>query len=163
MSQLNPRKQAWAKRKRRVRKNTVGTESRPRLNIFRSTKHMYAQIIDDTNGRTLVSLSTLSPVLKEALDERAAAEEAAAKAAEEAAAAEAEAAEGKKKKKKGKKKKAKPVLTGKIRSAHQVGISIAKLAKDKGISKVVFDRNGFLYHGRVKAVADGAREGGLEF
>jgi len=105
-----------------VRKKVRGTEERPRLNVYRSLKHMYAQIIVDTRGETLVSASTLSRELRGKLKS-----------------------------------------TGNVEAAKEVGRLIAKKALEKGIKKVVFDRNGFLYHGRVKAVAEGAREGGLEF
>jgi len=163
MSKLNPRVEAWQKRKRRVRRRVKGSPARPRLNVFRSARHIYAQIIDDTTGSTLAAVSTLSPDYAKAVEEARAAAEA-AKAAEKAEpAAEAEGG-GKAKKGKGKKdKKAEPVLQAKIGAAQQVGLLIARKAKEKGISQVVFDRNGFLYHGRVKAVADGARKGGLEF
>ena len=110
------------RRKLRVRKKVRGTEERPRLNVYRSLKHMYAQIIVDTRGETLVSASTLSRELRGKLKS-----------------------------------------TGNVEAAREVGRLIAKKALEKGIKKVVFDRNGFLYHGRVKAVAEGAREGGLEF
>ncbi len=105
-----------------MRKKVRGTEERPRLNVYRSLKHMYAQIIVDTRGETLVSASTLSRELRGKLKS-----------------------------------------TGNVEAAREVGRLIAKKALEKGIKKVVFDRNGFLYHGRVKAVAEGAREGGLEF
>ncbi len=105
-----------------MRKKVRGTEERPRLNVYRSLKHMYAQIIVDTRGETLVSASTLSRELRGKLKS-----------------------------------------TGNVEAAKEVGRLIAKKALEKGIKKVVFDRNGFLYHGRVKAVAEGAREGGLEF
>lgn len=110
------------RRKLRVRKKVRGTEERPRLNVYRSLKHMYAQIIVDTRGETLVSASTLSRELRGKLKS-----------------------------------------TGNVEAAKEVGRLIAKKALEKGIKKVVFDRNGFLYHGRVKAVAEGAREGGLKF
>lgn len=110
------------RRKLRIRKKICGTPERPRLCVYRSLKHMYAQIIDDTKGHTLVSASTLDKELR------------------------------------GKFKS-----TGNVEAAREVGRLIAKRALEKGIKKVVFDRNGFLYHGRVKAVAEGAREMGLEF
>jgi ribosomal protein L18 len=160
-------------RQKRVRRVVKGTALRPRLNVFRSARHMYAQIIDDATGQTLLALSTLSPAFKTALAEaeakRAAAEAAAAAAAAAAAEKPAEEkAEGKGKKGKAAAKKesepAKPAEPqAKIGQAKQVGRLIAQAAKEKGITKVVFDRNGFLYHGRIKAVAEGAREGGLEF
>ena len=105
--------------KQRVRKHMAGTPERPRLSVFRSNTGMYAQIIDDEAGRTLVSASSL------------------------------------------KDKKANGMA--KIEQAKLVGQAIAEKAKAAGIEKVVFDRNGYLYHGRVKALADAAREGGLNF
>jgi large subunit ribosomal protein L18 len=113
---------ARVRRKSRIRKRVMGTQDRPRLSIFRSARHIYAQIIDDTCGCTLVAASS-----------------------QEKALAESDAAQ---------KKVDKAVLVGKL---------VAERAKAKGIDKVVFDRNGFLYHGRVKAVSDGAREAGLKF
>ena len=110
------------KRKKRIRKNIFGNPDRPRMSVFRSSKHIYAQIIDDTQGTTLVSASTLD---KEYLDSKV---------------------EGKK-----------------VEIAKAVGNLIGKRAIDSGIKKVVLDRNGFLYHGRVKALSDGAREAGLNF
>jgi large subunit ribosomal protein L18 len=106
----------------RVRKKIFGTDERPRICVFRSNKHVYAQVISDNRGVTLASVSTLSKDLAGAM-----------------------------KSLKG---------TG---AAKQVGIALARVCKEKNITRVVFDRNGFLYHGQVKAVADGAREGGLEF
>ena len=112
------------RRQARVRKKVLGTDARPRVCVFRSNKHIYAQVISDDRGTTLVSASTLSTLL-------------------------ADAAKGKR---------------GKgVEAAKQVGLALAKICKDKNITRVVFDRNGFLFHGQVKAVADGAREGGLEF
>ncbi len=107
-------------RHKRVRKNISGTAERPRLSVFRSNKHMYAQIIDDVNRVTLCAASTLE------------------------AGFEGEA-------------------SGNAEAAKQVGLMIAKKAEEKGIKNVVFDRGGFVYHGRVKELAEGAREGGLEF
>jgi len=114
---------AREKRKRRVRKKVRGTSECPRLSVFRSTKNIYAQIIDDTGSKTLVDASSLSKGVAEDI-----------------------------KKKGGNKEGA--VLMGKL---------IAERALKSGIKKVVFDRNGFLYHGRIKALAEAAREGGLEF
>ena len=108
------------KRHARVRRNLFGTESRPRLNVYRSNKHIYAQLIDDVNGVTLASASTVDKELT--LD-----------------------------------------ATSNAEAAKQVGELIAKRALDKGFKSVVFDRGGYLYHGRVKALADAAREAGLEF
>jgi large subunit ribosomal protein L18 len=113
---------ARLKRHRRVRKNVIGTVARPRLNVFRSLNHMYAQIIDDTTGHTLVSASTLDAEIK-----------------------------------------AKDAYAGNKEAAKLVGGLVAKRALEKGITKVVFDRGGYIYHGRVEALATGAREAGLEF
>jgi len=108
------------KRHGRVRAKVSGTAVRPRLNVYRSNKHIYAQIIDDVNSVTIASASTLD---KELTLESA----------------------------------------GNVDAAVQVGQLVAKRAKEKGITNVVFDRGGYLYHGRVKALADAAREAGLEF
>lgn len=105
------------KKKIRIRKTVKGTDERPRLCVFRSNKHIYAQVINDVNHQTLVSTSSLS-------------------------------LEGK--------------VTG-VEMAKQIGQLIAKAAISKNIKDVVFDRNGYIYHGQVKALADGAREGGLNF
>lgn len=110
---------AREKRHRRVRAKISGTPERPRLNVFRSTKHIYAQIIDDVNGVTLASASSLVKDFD---------------------------GDG-----------------GNIDGARKVGQMIAKNAQDKGIETVVFDRGGYLYHGRVKELADSARENGLKF
>lgn len=118
----NPREVARLKRKRRIGKNITGTPERPRLSVFRSDKHIYAQIIDDVQGATLVSTSTLTSEFKAAEVEK-----------------------------------------GKVAAATKIGQLVAEKALTKGIKQVVFDRNGFIYHGRVKALADGAREGGLDF
>jgi large subunit ribosomal protein L18 len=116
---LSPRK----RRHVRVRAKVSGTQQRPRLNVFRSSAHIYAQVIDDLAGTTLVAASDLEKELVEKLGEGA---------------------------------------TKTVR-AKAVGELIAERAKAAGISAVVFDRGGFLYHGRVRAVAEGAREGGLDF
>ena len=108
------------RRHRRVRKKVSGTAERPRLAVFRSSKHIYVQAIDDLAGRTLVAASTVEA------DQRAGA-------------------------------------TATVDAAKKVGLLLAQRAKDAGISTVVFDRGGFNYHGRIAAVADGAREGGLVF
>ena len=116
-----------ARRRRRrysIRKNLIGTNERPRLAVVRSLRYVYGQLIDDTTGTTLVSISEKSEVVKEYLDSE---------------------------------------KTGKIGRSHAAGKAIAKLAKEKGIESIAFDRGGYLYHGRVKAFADGAREGGLKF
>ena len=118
----NSRSVARARRHVRVRRNLVGTAQRPRLNVFKSLAAIYAQVIDDSSGRTLVSASTVDHELREKV--------------------------------KGKKKS---------EQAKLVGQAVAERAKSKGIQSVVFDRGGFRYVGRVKALADGAREGGLQF
>jgi large subunit ribosomal protein L18 len=108
------------KRHGRVRKNLFGTEQRPRLNVYRSNKNIYAQLIDDINGVTVASASTVDKELN--------------------------------------------VSGGaNVEAAKQIGEAIAKRAQDKGYKSVVFDRGGYLYHGRIQAVADAAREAGLEF
>ena len=112
-------KKARAKRHTRVRGKISGTPERPRLNVFRSAKHIYAQIIDDVNGVTLASASSMDKEF-----------------------------EGN---------------GGKTEAARKVGAMVAKRAAEKGIAEVVFDRGGFLYHGRVKELAEGARENGLKF
>ena len=119
---MNPKMAARLKRRQRIRRKISGSEARPRLSVFRSTRHIYAQIIDDGKGQTLVAASTLSGEIK-----------------------------GK--------------LSGlkKADAAKEVGKLLAAKAREKGIARVVFDRNGFIYHGRVKAVADSCRENGLEF
>lgn len=135
MSRLN--------RRARVRRKIRGTSSKPRLSIYRSLNHIYAQIIDDETGKTLVSASSLRielPEIKEPAPEEGA----------------------DKKGKKGKKGKARK-STVKFRRSEEVGRKIAEKAIEKGIDTVVFDRCGFLYHGRVAALADAAREGGLKF
>ncbi len=113
---------ARIKRHYRVRKNISGTPERPRLNVFRSLSNIYAQVIDDTTGKTLVSASSLDKEIKD-----------------------------------------KVANGGNIEAAKEVGILVAKRALDAGIKAVVFDRGGYLYHGRVLNLAEGAREGGLEF
>ena len=113
---------ARIKRHYRVRKNISGTPERPRLNVFRSLSNIYAQVIDDTTGKTLVSASSLDKEIKD-----------------------------------------KVANGGNIEAAKEVGILVAKRALDAGIKAVVFDRGGYVYHGRVLNLAEGAREGGLEF
>ena len=110
------------RRQRRVRKKIWGTDARPRVCVYRSLKHIYAQVISDERGATLTSVSTLSPELN-----------------------------GKLPKTKG------------LGAAKQVGQLLARICKEKKITNVIFDRNGFLFHGRVKALAEAAREGGLTF
>ncbi len=121
MPEIN-RRAARLRRHRRVRKRIVGTSERPRLNVFRSSRHIYAQVIDDSREHTLVSASTIDEDVAAQLDG----------------------------------------LT-KTEQARVVGKVLAERALNQGISMVVFDRGGYKYHGRVKALADAAREGGLEF
>jgi large subunit ribosomal protein L18 len=116
------RRVARLRRHRRVRKRVVGTPERPRLNVFRSLRHIYAQVIDDSQGHTLVSASTIDPEVETQLQG----------------------------------------LT-KTEQARVVGKVLAERAVSQGIKQVVFDRGGYVYHGRVKTLADAAREGGLEF
>ena len=113
-----PKTAARQRRHRRVRKKVVGTGDRPRLAVYRSNKHIYAQLIDDVAGRTLASASTMEVGGKDA---------------------------------------------GRKDAARAVGAAVADRAKEAGVSRVTFDRGGFQYHGRVRAVAEAAREGGLEF
>ncbi len=122
MGNTSPRLVSRLKRKRRVRKNICGNENRPRMSVFRTAKHIYAQIIDDTKGITLVSASTVDKEFKD------------------------QNVEGKK-----------------VEIAKAVGNLVGKRALDKGIKQIVLDRNGFLYHGRIKSLSDGAREAGLNF
>jgi large subunit ribosomal protein L18 len=122
MSKMNPRASMRLKRKVRIRKKISGTPERPRLSVFRSAKHIYAQIIDDLQGVTLVAAGTLSPEIRDKLG--------------------------------GLKKKD---------AAREVGKLLADKAKSKGIANVIFDRNGFFYHGRVKSLAESCREHGLVF
>ena len=121
MPEIN-RRVARLRRRRYVRKRVVGTPERPRLSVFRSLRHIHAQVIDDSRGHTLVSASTIDPEVAVRLDGLA-----------------------------------------KTEQARVVGQVLAERALRQGIKKVVFDRGGYKYHGRVKALADGAREGGLEF
>lgn len=116
------KKLARLKRHKRIRKAIWGRNEKPRLCIFRSLKHIYAQVIDDERGRTLVSASTLDPEIKN-----------------------------------------KVKYTGNIKAAEMLGILLAKKMKEKGIKKVVFDRGGYLYHGRVRAVAENTRKGNIDF
>ncbi len=132
------------RRHKRVRNRVIGTPERPRVCVFRSNTHIYAQLIDDTAGRTLLSVSSLKLQVPAA------------------AAAEAKP-EGKKGKKGDKAEKAAAPAGRKTTLAREVGRLLAEAAKSKGVSKVAFDRGGYLYHGRVAALADGAREGGLDF
>lgn len=122
MAAKNKKIASRVRRKRSIRKRISGSVERPRLSVFRSNQHIYAQVVDDANGATLAAASTQSPELREELG--------------------------------GKKKSERAALVGKL---------IARKCLEKSIEKVVFDRNGFIYHGRVKALADGAREAGLNF
>ncbi len=122
MIKKNDRKYSRKKRHLRVRKNVTGTPERPRMAVFRSEKHIYAQIIDDTTHHTICASSTVKGELKTSLEK-----------------------------------------TWDKAAAEKVGEDIAKKAKEAGIKEVVFDRGGFKYHGRVKALADGARNAGLKF
>jgi len=121
--------EARLRRKKRIRKKIFGFPERPRVSVFRSHKHIYAQIINDVEGHTLVALSSLSPEVRTKVEEL----------------------------------KGKGEIKGKVDVARLVGRMLAEKAKEKGITKVVFDRSGYKYHGRVKALAEGLREGGLEF
>lgn len=124
MSDFNKtRRSAWLKRKRRVGKRLHGTAEKPRLTVFRSHRGIYAQVVNDDDGRTLAYCDVTK-------------------------AAECELPEG---------------VDGKRALAYRVGKGLAEVAKAAGVGKVVFDRNGYLYHGRVAALAQGARDGGLEF
>jgi large subunit ribosomal protein L18 len=109
----------------RQRKRISGTDQRPRLSVFRSVTHIYAQVIDDLSGKTLVSASSIDQSLKGAFG--------------------------------------KGVRGGNVKGAEAIGKAIAERSIEKGIKRVVFDRSGFLYHGRIRAVADAARKAGLEF
>ncbi len=120
---------ARLRRKLRVRKKVFGTSERPRVSVFRSHKHIYAQIIDDLAQHTLVALSSLSPEVRQKVEEL----------------------------------RAKGEIKGKVEVARLVGKLLGQKAKEEGITKVVFDRNAYKYHGRVKALAEGLREAGLEF
>ncbi len=113
---------ARQKRHLRLRKNLTGTAEKPRLNVFRSLNHIYAQIIDDKSGTTLVAASTMDKDVRGSVE-----------------------------------------YGGNVEAAKAVGAAIAKKALDKGIKQVVFDRGGYIYHGRVAALAAAAREAGLEF
>jgi large subunit ribosomal protein L18 len=122
MGSMNLRKKARLKRKNSIRKKLFGTKGRPRVSVFRSAKHIYAQVIDDSIGHTLTTASSMEKTVRE-----------------------------------------QPEFENKVAVAKFVGKLVGERAAQKGINKVVFDRNGFLYHGRVKAVSDGAREAGLDF
>ena len=122
MVKKESRQKVRVKKHNRMRNRFSGTAERPRLAVFRSNNHMYAQIIDDTVGNTLAAASTLEKEVKTELEK-----------------------------------------TNNVEAAAYLGKVIAKRAKDKGITEVVFDRGGFLYHGKIKALAEAAREAGLEF
>lgn len=121
MAKTNQKKISRQNRVKRIRKKISGSEERPRLRVFKSSKHTYAQLIDDNAGKTLAACSTLSKQIK---DED---------------------------------------VDGKTVMAYKVGELIASMGKSKGINSVTFDRGGYPYHGRVKELSQGAREGGLEF
>ncbi len=121
MAKTNPKKTARAKRISRIRKKISGTAERPRLCVFKSNKHIYAQVVDDVAGKTIAAMSTVDKEFNQG-DEK-----------------------------------------GKTGAAKVVGMAIAERAKSAGISQVIFDRGGYLYHGRVKSLSEGAREGGLKF
>ena len=121
MAKTSPKLVARIKRIKRIRTKSFGTTERPRMRVFRSNRHIYAQIIDDTTHATLVTMSTKDKAF-DGVD-----------------------------------------LKGKVEQAKKVGELIAQRAKDAGITRVIFDRGGNLYHGRVKALSDGAREAGLDF
>ena len=122
MVDVRKKREARERRHLRVRKKVVGTPERPRLNVYRSLKHIYAQVVDDTRGHTLAAASTLDPELRD-----------------------------------------KVAGLSKSEQAALVGQLVARRALEKGIRKVVFDRGGFAYHGRVRRLAEAAREAGLEF
>lgn len=122
MGSKNVKKEARLKRKQRIRRKVAGNHERPRLSVFRSSKHIYAQVIDDVLGQTIVAASTMEKAVKDKSD-----------------------------------------FENKVSKAFYIGKLVAERAKEKGVSSVVFDRNGFMYHGRVKALSDGARDGGLNF
>ena len=148
---------------KRIRRKVRGTPERPRLAIFRSLSHIYAQIVDDTKGQTIVAAASSEKALRGAAAAPAPAPE---PVAAEAPAAKAEkGAKGDKAEKKGAKKAAPPAKAsgGNVAGAKLIGKTIAERAKEKGIKQVVFDRGGYIYHGRVKALAEAARESGLKF
>ena len=122
MVKKNSRQDIRVKKHKRMRSRFSGTAERPRLAVFRSNNHMYAQIIDDTVGNTLVAASTLDKDVKDKLEK-----------------------------------------TNNVEAAKYLGTVVAKKALEKGIKEVVFDRGGFIYHGKVAALADAAREAGLQF
>lgn len=121
MAKTNQKTTARAKRIARIRKKIVGTPERPRLRVFKSNKHIYAQIIDDSAGKTIAAVSSFDKGFEQGEEQ------------------------------------------GKIGAAKLVGLQIAEKAKAAGVETVVFDRGGYIYHGRVKSLSEGAREGGLIF
>jgi large subunit ribosomal protein L18 len=122
MGSTKEKKKIWLKRKKRVSKRIISTVERPRLSVFRSARHIYGQIVDDTTGRTIAAASSSEKSVND-----------------------------------------QPTFESKVAKAVFTGKLLAQRAMDKGVKKVVFDRNGFLYHGRIKALSDGAREAGLDF
>ncbi len=122
MGTLAKTREKWIRRKKRIRKNLSGSEDRPRLSVFRSAKHIYGQVIDDTTGRTLACASSVEKLIRE-----------------------------------------QPVFDNKVALASFVGELLAERAMKVGIKRVVFDRNGFLYHGRVRALSQATRKAGLDF
>ena len=138
---------------KRIRRKVKGTAERPRLAVFRSLSHIYAQIVDDTQGKTLVAAASSEQAMRGAPATSAEPEVPASKSSK-----------GEKGEKKGA-KKGQPTKAsgGNVAGARLIGKTIADRAKEKGIKQVVFDRGGYIYHGRVKALADAAREAGLEF
>jgi large subunit ribosomal protein L18 len=122
MGKPSESQEARVRRHIRVRKTVVGTPERPRLNVFRSLNNIYAQIIDDSRGQTLVAVSSIDPMLRSEVADKT-----------------------------------------KTQQAQQVGLVLARRAIEAGIEQVVFDRGGYKYHGRVKALAEASREGGLKF
>jgi large subunit ribosomal protein L18 len=122
MGSTNLRTVSRLKRKRSIRKRLSGTAERPRMSVFRSARHIYAQLVDDLKGDTITAASSVEKAVRDL-----------------------------------------PKFESKVAMAEHVGKLLAERAKEKGIDAVVFDRNGFLYHGRVKALSSGAREAGLKF
>jgi large subunit ribosomal protein L18 len=163
ISRTNKNEIRWRIHKR-IRRKVRGTPERPRLAIFRSLSHIYAQLVDDTQGKTLVAAASSEKALR-ASAAAPAPVEATPATAPDAAAPQTPPAKGGKGDKKGAKKAAPPVKAsgGNVAGAKLIGKTIAERAKEKGIKQVVFDRGGYIYHGRVKALADAAREAGLEF